>query len=113
MYAVATCSRLRHSIGFLVAARTCGTRSRMRVQQNSSSRPVWKKNSWFSTPLVMNDATSSQYEVTMRYDAFSSLPGGHSLATSSIVDARKEAANQRRASSSEEHTSEPHSLRDI
>jgi hypothetical protein len=100
MNALPTISRFFHSIGLLFCARTRGVSSRMRVQQKSSSRPLWKKSSWFSTPLVTNDATSSQYDVTIRYDAFSSLPGGHSDISSSKVVARNEAANQRRASRS-------------
>src|SRR5438552_13105737 len=50
------------------------------------------------SPLVRNDATISQYVVTMRYDALASLPAGHSVRNSSMVRGLNEAANHVRAS---------------
>jgi hypothetical protein len=49
-----------------VVSRTLGTRSPTRSQTNSSSRPLWKNSSLWSTPLVMKEATISQYVRTMR-----------------------------------------------
>ena len=48
--------------------------------------------------IVTNDATISQYDVTIRYDALGSLPGGHSLVKSSNVFTLNDAENHRRAS---------------
>ena len=75
-----------------------GSTSRIRSQTSSSSRPLWKNSSLFSTPPVMNDATISQYVSTIRYDAFSSDPGGQSVARSAAVFGLKLAENHLRAS---------------
>src|SRR5438128_1544847 len=53
----------------------------------------------------------SQYVVTIRYEAFGSLPGGQSALNSSSVLALNDARNQRRASRSRSSRRMSYSLR--
>src|ERR1043166_9730665 len=84
-YAADTVSRFFHSMGLDTALRYSGAMSRTRSQTNRNSRLLWKNSSWFRTPLVTNDAAISQYDVSILYDAFGSLPGGQITLNSSIV----------------------------